>query len=65
MPIALRSESWSTWLDRTVTDAEEASRSLQPIDDDLWMEREVSSRVNSVRNNDAGLWDPPAQGRLI
>ncbi|HJU81245.1 MAG TPA: SOS response-associated peptidase [Acidimicrobiia bacterium] len=65
MPIALPSESWTTWLDRSLTDAEEASRSLKPIDDDLWMEREVSSRVNSVRNNDARLWDPPEQGRLI
>ncbi|HEX5722131.1 MAG TPA: SOS response-associated peptidase [Acidimicrobiia bacterium] len=65
MPIALPPERWASWLDRTVTDVEEASRSLQPIDDNLWMEREVSSRVNSVRNNDARLWDPPEQGRLM
>ena len=65
MPIALPPERWASWLDRTVTDVEEASRSLEPIDDDLWMEREVSSRVNSVRNNDARLWDPPEQGRLM
>jgi putative SOS response-associated peptidase YedK len=65
MPIALRPESWATWLNRSLTDTAEAARSLQRIDDELWMEREVSSRVNSVGNNDDRLQNPPEQARLI
>ncbi|HEX2421483.1 MAG TPA: SOS response-associated peptidase family protein, partial [Acidimicrobiia bacterium] len=65
MPIALTPESWEPWLDREITDPEEASRALQAINDDLWMEREVSTRVNSVRNNDAHVQEPSGQGRLI
>ena len=38
---------------------------LKPIDDDLWMEREVSTKVNNVRNNGPGLLDPPDQLRLL
>jgi putative SOS response-associated peptidase YedK len=65
MPIALNPDSWEAWLDREITDPEEASRSLRAIDDDLWMEREVSTRVNSVRNNDPQVQEPSGQGRLI
>ncbi|MGH8957611.1 MAG: SOS response-associated peptidase [Acidimicrobiia bacterium] len=65
MPIALHPDRWKEWLDREIRDLEVAQQLLQPIDDDLWMEREVSPRVNSVRNNDRQLLDPPEQGRLI
>ena len=65
MPIALNPDSWETWLDREVTDPEQAGRSLRAIDDGLWMEREVSTRVNSVRNNDPLLHEATGQGRLI
>lgn len=65
MPIALHSDSWESWLDRDLIDRSAAEALLRPIGDDLWMEREVSPRVNSVRNNDSRLQDPPEQGRLI
>ena len=68
MPIALDPNNWAAWLDRDQTDAEAALASLQPIDAEIWMERPVTKRVNSVRNNDASLHDPPeeeAQLRLV
>lgn len=65
MPIALAPEQWSSWLDRDLTDADAAHSLLVRIDDDLWIEREVSKKVNSVRNNGPGLLDPPDQLRLI
>ena len=44
----------------------EAVRSLiQPIPDDVWMERDVSSKVNSVKNNGPDLLDPPGQTSLL
>ncbi len=65
MPIALDPDNWSAWLDRDLTEAEGALALLKPIDDDLWMEREVSTKVNNVRNNGPGLLDPPDQLRLL
>jgi putative SOS response-associated peptidase YedK len=61
MPVALPPDRWEGWLDRNITDPGEAMSLLAPIDSDLWMERRVSSRVNSVRNNDRHLQDPPDQ----
>jgi len=61
MPIALDPGHWEVWLDREQTDVNAALSLLNPIEADLWMERTVSSRVNSVRNNDATLLDPPEE----
>ena len=65
MPVALVPDVWETWLDRDVTEPEEAMALIRPIAADLWMEREVSSKVNSVRNNGPDLLEPPAQARLL
>lgn len=65
MPVALTPDAWSAWLDRSLTNVEEALGVLNPIDPDLWMEREVSKRVNNVKNNGPELHDPPEQGRLL
>lgn len=65
MPVVLVPEVWDAWLDRDLTDANEAERLLQPIDPDLIHEHPVSSEVNSVRNNHVRLTEPAAQGRLL
>jgi putative SOS response-associated peptidase YedK len=68
MPIALDRDNWESWLDREQTDPSAAASLLEPIDSNLWMERRVTNRVNSVRNNDASLQDPAqdqAQLRLL
>ncbi|CAN5884669.1 SOS response-associated peptidase [soil metagenome] len=58
MPVILAAEVWEPWLDRSLTDPEEALALLRPLDSDLIMEHAVSSEVNSVRNNHPGLRDP-------
>lgn len=65
MPVALEPAAWETWLDRDVTDPELARELVQPIDNDVWMERRVSKLVNSVRNNGAELQEPEPQGTLL
>ena len=65
MPLALDPSVWERWLDRTVTDPEEAGALLQPIDPDLIMEHAVSSKVNSVRNNSPELTDPSGPETLF
>jgi putative SOS response-associated peptidase YedK len=67
MPVALDPDYWAAWLDRDQTDSEAALSLVKPIDSSLWMEVEVSKKVNSVRNNDASLQNPeePAQLRLL
>lgn len=59
MPIALDPANWDEWLDREQTNPAAARALLEPIDPELWMEKTVSSRVNSVRNNDSRIHDPP------
>jgi putative SOS response-associated peptidase YedK len=65
MPVALVPEVWEAWLDRDMTGPEAVRSLIQPIPDDAWMEREVSSKVNSVKNNGPDLLDPPGQTRLL
>jgi putative SOS response-associated peptidase YedK len=65
MPVALVQENWDAWLDRDLTEPSEAQGLMQPISPELWMAREVSTRVNSVKNNGPELQDPPDQLRLI
>lgn len=58
MPISLVPEVWDAWLDRSLTDPEEARTLLQPVGPEKMAEHPVSSRVNSVRNNFATLIQP-------
>lgn len=60
MPVSLDEEVWDTWLDRDLTDPNEAVGLLRPIDPDLIAEHPVGSDVNRVRNNSPGLTSPPA-----
>jgi len=55
MPAILRKEDQEVWLNGT---PEQARRALIPYPADLMVAYEVSTRVNSVRNNDAGLIEP-------
>ncbi|TDI49823.1 MAG: SOS response-associated peptidase [Acidobacteria bacterium] len=57
MPVSLTSQVWNAWLDRDLTDPEAARALLMPIDSDILMEHPVSTKVNSVRNDDAELRD--------
>jgi len=51
MPVALVPEVWEAWLDRELTEPGEVQSLIRPIASDLWMQRQVSSKVNSVKNN--------------
>lgn len=57
MPVSLVPEVWDAWLDRDLTDPEEAFALIKPIDPESIMEHVVSRQVNSVKNNDPGLHD--------
>ena len=57
MPVSLTSQVWNAWLDRGLTDSEAARALLLPIDSDILMEHPVSTKVNSVRNDDEELRD--------
>lgn len=65
MPVALDPGIWDLWLDRELTDREEARALLKPIDSELWMEREVSNLVNNVKNNGPGVQAAPDQSKLF
>lgn len=65
MPVILVPEVWAPWLDRDLTDPAEATALLSGIDPDLITTHPVSTRVNSVRNNDPGLrMREPSPGTL-
>jgi putative SOS response-associated peptidase YedK len=55
MPAILRREDHEAWLTGTIDDAREV---LQPYPSELMVAYEVSSRVNSPRNNDEQLVEP-------
>lgn len=55
MPVPLPPDVWDAWLDRDLTDSEEALGLLRSIESDLLMEHPVSKKVNSVRNNGPDL----------
>ena len=57
MPVSLTSQVWNAWLDRGLTDSEAARALLLPIDSDILMEHPVSTKVNSVHNDDEELRD--------
>lgn len=65
MPLVLAPAVWEPWLDRDLTDPQQAEQLLQPIDAEIIHEHPVSSEVNSVRNNHPGLTEPASQPRLL
>lgn len=65
MPVALDPSVWDAWLDRDLTDAAAAARLIVPIPADVVVEHEVSTAVNSVRNNDPRLIEASPGNRLL
>jgi putative SOS response-associated peptidase YedK len=61
MPAILRAEDRDAWLHGTV---DEARAMLQQYPADLMSAYEVSTRVNSVKNNDPGLIEPGSSKAL-
>ena len=57
MPVSLTSEVWNAWLDRDLTEPAAVRALMLPIDSGILMEHPVSRKVNTVRNNYAGLRD--------
>ena len=65
MPVIVPRAAWRSWIDRDLTDGEAALSTLSPIDPDEIMEHQVSSKVNSVRNNSPDLRDPSGPETLF
>lgn len=57
MPAILAPEQFSEWLNTGTIMARDAVKLLQPADNDLLLATPVSTRVNSVANDDPSLWD--------
>jgi putative SOS response-associated peptidase YedK len=58
MPLHLPPDAWEDWLDREQVDGAEAKALLASVaEGPALRHREVSMRVNSIRNNDATLLD--------
>ncbi|KAB2338417.1 SOS response-associated peptidase [Cytobacillus depressus] len=55
MPAILKPENEKIWLDRTITDTAHLDQLLKPLDKDLMETYEVSSLVNSPKNNSVDL----------
>ncbi len=58
MPVILGPADWDEWLDRQCRETAPLRRLLEPADERLLEMFEVSSRVNSVRNNGGDLVAP-------
>lgn len=74
MPMILGRDQWSGWLDRSTDDVERLQSMLEPAPEDWLQWWPVSSRVSSIRNNDATLieeavvvtdGEAEGQGRLL
>ncbi|MEH7393299.1 SOS response-associated peptidase [Bacillus sp. JJ1474] len=55
MPVILKPEDEKNWLDRTITDTAYLDQFLKPLDKELMETYEVSSLVNSPKNNSVEL----------
>ena len=55
MPVILKPEDEKIWLDRAITDTARLDHLLKPLDPDLMEAYEVSSLVNSPKNNSVEL----------
>lgn len=62
MPVILPEELVDLWLDPREQDAERLARFLRPAPDDLLLATPVSSRVNSVKNDDPACLEPAEEG---
>jgi putative SOS response-associated peptidase YedK len=58
MPVILPREAWPRWLGEEDTSQEELSALLAPFPPERMRIYSVSPRVNSVKNDDAGLIEP-------
>ncbi|HVF32354.1 MAG TPA: SOS response-associated peptidase [Acidimicrobiales bacterium] len=58
MPLVLNPQDWDRWLDRSITDPSELRDLLVPGDPRSFDLYEVSTQVNSVRNNSGELVTP-------
>jgi putative SOS response-associated peptidase YedK len=58
MPIILDRSAWSRWLGEEAATQDELLSLLRPFPAERMRVFPISSRVNSVRNDDAGLIDP-------
>ena len=58
MPALLTPDQWDGWLDRDNADLDSLVRMLDPADERALELFEVSTRVNSVKNNDGALVAP-------
>jgi putative SOS response-associated peptidase YedK len=58
MPLIIAREDWDRWLDPALTDAAEIEQLLKPFPAEEMRAYPVSSRVNNVKNDDAGLIEP-------
>jgi SOS response associated peptidase (SRAP) len=58
MPVIMSREAWSAWLGETVASADELQALLKPYPAERMRAYSVSSRVNSVKHDDAGLIEP-------
>ena len=58
MPLTISREDWDRWLDPDLTDAAEIEQLLKPFPAEEMRAYPVSSRVNNVKNDDAGLIEP-------
>ena len=58
MPLIIAREDWDRWLDPDLTDAAEIEQLLKPFPAEEMRAYPVSSRVNNVKNDDAGLIEP-------
>ena len=57
MPVIVERSDWSAWLDPANSDRAELEALMRPAATDVVRVRRVSTRVNSVRNNDPSLLD--------
>lgn len=58
MPVVLNPQEWELWLDRDVADADRLLPLLRPADARAMEAVEVTTRVNSVKNNGPELLEP-------
>jgi len=55
MPVVIQPEDFSSWLDNGGTSVKEAKELIRPVAEDYFEAIPVSTRVNSVRNDDVEL----------
>ena len=55
-PVALTEDYWELWLD--VKQSQDSLRTLAEASQPIWKAQQVSSRVNSTRNNDPEILNP-------